>query len=195
MSPSSHPPSQTDTHPPIRGGVCVSVGASKSASMHEQVRGLDKKEQKALLDLLLSMQLGAQEPRATVTGGRDFETWCLCIMESVTARFPAGGAALATPANLRKSLALSSAWDPVKALLDHKAVTSLTVPQHRRFLRLLADLLVAHTNNISNRTGAPFSARLLSNCAPALPSIFDNAYPGYMRAGLLGVLIGALTAA
>lgn len=70
----------------------------------------------------------------------------------------------------------------------------LTVPERLLAYRLLAGLLVDYADDLSRRTGAPLSLRLVTSCADKLAGVFDQAFPGYVAAGLAPVVARQMAA-
>ena len=71
----------------------------------------------------------------------------------------------------------------------------LAVPERQSVYNLLADLVVRHAHGISMRSAAPLSPKLVANCSNNVASIFDKAFPGYVRAGLAHIVARQLTRA
>jgi hypothetical protein len=142
-------------------------------------------EQKELLDKLSASLLLAS---ATDSKDRDLAMWSEAVHERLTEALGGGRASTSGVVVTRKLLATTAAWSPVRTFVDTTKLSELRVVDRQAVYMLLADLLVRHARSVAQRSGAPFSAKLVANCTVNLPGLFDAAFPGYIEAGLVRVI-------
>jgi hypothetical protein len=149
---------------------------------------LPPSEQKILLArLALSQQ--AQKP-----GDRELEMWAVGV-QTALAGVSGGEAGAAQGVMLiRRSLAASSCWAPVTDFMERAGFAGLEVSKRQSVYLMLADLLVKYAAAVSRKVSAPLTAKFVANNAQHIAAIFDNAFPGYVAAGLAPMVAARLVA-
>lgn len=90
------------------------------------------------------------------------------------------------PAGLRRSSQFPAFAVKAEALGRFLAQHALTQVQRRALLAVGIDLLYRDLA----RTGMSVTSRTLMSCVHQVPGVLDKAFPGYGRAGLLGMIVG-----
>lgn len=85
---------------------------------------------------------------------------------------------------VKRQLGSSSNWRPVKAFMVDSGLMELNRAKRNGVYSMLAELLVEHAEYVSDRSGAPLSAKLVASCAVNLPGLFEQQFPGYLASGL-----------
>lgn len=65
----------------------------------------------------------------------------------------------------------------------------MRVTERQAVYDFFADLLVKRAADVADFTHAPLGPRLVANCLGDLPGIFASSFPGYLGAGLAGVVL------
>jgi hypothetical protein len=126
---------------------------------------------------------------------RDQDMWAGSVYEALVAHDGGGGRESVGPAVVKRLVTPAGAWRPVADFMAAARLDRLTVAERKSFYSLLARLLVAHAAEVSNRSGAPLTARLVASCAANVRAVFDNSFPGYVAAGIAAVVARRLTRA
>lgn len=95
-----------------------------------------------------------------------------------------------SPAALRRARQFQSLAAKAGALRRLLEAQAPTRPARRALLALGVELLYRDLA----RAGFSVSARTLMACAHQVPAALDKAFPGYARAGLLGMVVGRASA-
>lgn len=170
---------------PFRGDAAVGVHAhathaSQVEDFTQRLKSLSPKDRKAVLDsLLLEAQLN-DDTSAT----RDVAMWSEAVHREATRRLGSADGGLVGPAIVRRLVAVGTSWKPVQQFMQSSKLAELNVTERQRAYYLLAELLVRHALVVARRSGAPFSVKLVAQCTNNLPGVFEDAFPGYLEAGL-----------
>lgn len=150
---------------------------------------LTAKQRQELLDQLA---LTAQMTRGA-SQDRDLDMWAAAVHEALTATD--GGEVGEGYGQLlvKRTLSPTSVWRPVQEFMQQAKLSELTVVERRSVYGMLADLLVEHARGISDYTGAPLGPKLVSSCTAQIAGVFEQAFPGYVRAGLAKIAARQLT--
>lgn len=172
---------------PLKGGRvggAIPLGnqtEDKIEALQRQAEGLSAADRRRLLDALALAELNAG-----TEADRDLVMWAQCVAEALE-----GVTSMSYgPLVVRKALATRPAWMPVQELI--KATKAPDVQARQSVYGLLSRLLVGHADEVSKRSGAPLSAKLVANCAPNIAALFDQAFPGYLRNGLAPLVVRQL---
>lgn len=189
-------PAETDPPPPLKGegvGGHGEAAAEAGAAIENLVaafRLLAPRDQKRALAL---MSLEAQ--RRPAGDDRDLDLWSSAVHEALVRTLgPSDGAAYG-PQVVRRLLAFPVVWGPVEEFLALLKVADMAPAERMAVFRLLASLLVRRARQVAAHADIPMSAKLVSQNAQHLPAIFDAAFPGYIAAGLAGVVARRATRA
>lgn len=156
----------------------------------EQILALEPTAQKELLDRVAAHQLLSSSKPAD----RDVSMWAVAVYDAYCKAVGGPGAAGVGPHLVRKVLAASAAWAPVAQFMAGTALQDFDVTDRQAIYMLLADLLVKQARSIARYTGAPCSPKLIANCTANIGALFDDAFPGYLEAGLVTVVARQLRA-
>lgn len=145
---------------------------------------LNKEDHKKLLaHLALKTQgLGKDE------GSRDKTMWSQAVYEALLKANGTGDGAGQGPALVKRLLAPTSVWAPLEDFMESSRLSKLTVTERLSMYRLLANLLVSHCQQVARHMRIPLGAKLVAGQAVNVAAIFDNAFPGYLAAGLVPVV-------
>ena len=153
----------------------------------ENARKLSDSERKELAEaLLLDLHVAS---KAVKDCDRDIQMWSTAVYEGLTRVVGGGGAGLMGPTLARKHLAVVSAWKPVEEFMQMSGLADLTVIERQQCYNLLAMMTVSHAKAVARKSGAPLCVKLVSKCTGSLSGLFDNAFPGYLAAGLAKAII------
>lgn len=178
----------TPTPTPLCGGVGWGVphqAAEEKQTSAEQLltlaRTLPKPEQRKLLAALAAEQ--------TETGkDRDQQAWIDALLAALLKanRGQAGG--LPTSFHLKRAMA-SGGWSAIAEFMHDSGFMQFTVNERAAAYRLLATLLLEHATEVSRRKNVPKTPQLLASCATNIGALFENAFPGYLSAGIARVVV------
>ena len=183
-------------HPSTRG-VCVGGGFEDGSRMQAHVHAspaeqllaemmkLSVAEQKELLDRVAAQALLEQTAKRA---DRDVAMWAEAVYRAYCSAVGGPGAAGVGAQVFRRLLGAASAWQPVEQFMSSAKLLELPVVDRQAVYNMLADLLVQHTRSVARYTGAPFSVKLISGQTVHVAGLFDNAFPGYLEAGLAHVV-------
>ena len=150
-------------------------------SVLDQVRALSTADRKLLLDQLLL-------DRNTTSGGksqvRDVAMWAASVHQALEKAVGASGGELVGQAVVAKWLGSGTVWKPVADFMQSSKLHELAVADRQQVYNMLATLLVAHAREVSRRSGAPLSVKLVGQCTGNLPGVFESSFPGYLENGL-----------
>lgn len=152
---------------------------SDLASILELADKLNPTEKKTLLARLA---LNAQDQGKQAD--RDQEMWAQAVYDELGRALGYGAGAGLAPAMVKRSLSVPTVWAPVMAFMSSSKLLDLNVTERQSVYGLLAKLITKHASYVANKSGAPLSAKLVGSCSANLASVFDNAFPGYLAAGL-----------
>lgn len=126
---------------------------------------------------------------------RDQDMWAGAVHAALLDVAGAGDGAVLGPMAVKRLVAAPKAFAPVAAFMAATKLDRLTVQERQSFYGLLARLLVGHASEVSARSGAPMSARLVTQCGANVAAVFNQSFPGYAAAGLAHVVARRLTRA
>lgn len=95
---------------------------------------------------------------------------------------------MAGPLPLKRMLAARASWAPVEGFARAAGFHKMRVPERLAAYRLLATILVERCQQVARAVRAPLSGKLVANSTGELGAMFDAAFPGYMRAGIAGII-------
>lgn len=187
------PPSIEGVYPPggIGGKVKEkekpSVSLADLLTLAEQLPNAERKTLLAQLALKAQSSDGGQD--------RDKDMWAQAVYEALARAFEHEGGAGQGPALVKRSVSVPAAWAPVADFMASSKLDDLTVTERQSVYGLVAQLVVQNARSIARRVNAPLSAKLVASCASNVASLFDNAFPGYLAAGLAPIVAKQLTSA
>lgn len=170
---------------PLVGGKKEKVSVEEALAFTDRLSPADRKT--------LLARLALAEQTAKQGTGRDLDMWAQAVYEALVQAVGTEAGAGQGPALLKRSLGLPAAWAPVVAFMEASKLRGLTVTERQSVYALLAKMVIQNARFISRKSGAPMSAKLVSNCATHVASLFDNAFPGYVASGLALMVARQLT--
>jgi hypothetical protein len=144
---------------------------------------------KAELLARLSLQASEQDARHS----RDQDMWSQALYDALVKENGGSGRGLPGPALVKRAVAVGAPWTAVAGFMEASGYDKLKVPERLAMYEMLAKLLMEHALEVSDRTGAPLTPKLLANCSSNIAAVFNAAFPGYLRAGLGLIVARQLT--
>lgn len=196
-----HPPSRREG---VGGGMRAGPDAPPGAHVHthahtressveeilEQAQTLTAKQRQELLDQL---SLANQMTRSAGQD-RDLDMWATAVHEALTAGVGVGGASEFGRLVVKRLMAPTQNWRPIQNFMEESRLQELKVVERASVYYLLAELLVKHAQVVAHRSGAPLGPKLVGSCAQGIAGLFEQAFPGYLRAGLAKIAARQLVA-
>lgn len=164
---------------------------NKVDELLNQAKLLTAKQRQELLDQLSL----ANKITRTADQDRDLDMWVVAVHAALVDVSATSDGSAYGKLLIKQLLAPSQAWRPVQDFMEQSKLCELKVVERASVYHLLADLLVQHASKVSERSGAPLSPKLVGNCTSGIASVFDQAFPGYLRAGLAKIAARQLVAA
>lgn len=87
-----------------------------------------------------------------------------------------------------------SAWAPIAEFIEVGRLGKLRPAERYVVFQLLAKLLVGRARRVALRADIPLTVKLVAQNAVHISGIFNNAFPGYLAAGLVGSVARMLAA-
>ena len=192
---SNTPKIPQNTTPSIEGGSSVLGFLEKEEIQKEKLSGnvdalltqaaaLSASDRKKLLDELAMSTLKSSDEDA-----RDKDMWSVSVYEALQDALGTSGSLGVGPVVIKRLLSTVSAWTPVSDFMKVSRLSTLTVQERLAAYRMLAKLLVKHARRVARHSEVPLSPKLVTNCVGNLPGVFDENFPGYVRAGLARVVV------
>lgn len=191
-TPRSSEAGKTGTPTPLyRGGMggprntpadaCQEENENSAEKLLEMFRTLPQQQRKLFLDQAAAAQL---LDSANTEAARDVQMWSAAVYDALCAAVGGPGAINLGPLSVKKVLGAATAFAPVASFMAVGGMDKLPVVDRQAVYVLLADLLVKHAKGIARHTGTPLALKLVANCTNNIAGVFDNAFPGYLQAGL-----------
>lgn len=186
---------------PLKGGYihppsprATEVGEKKEKPTVEFILDLTNQltvaeNQRLLASLALKQQIGSK------AGGRDLDMWAQAVYDGLVAELGHEAGSGVGPLLVKRTLAVPSAWAPVTAFMASSRLQEQSVTKRQAIYMLLATLVIKNARYLTQNSGAPMSAKLIGACASNVASLFDSAFPGYLKSGLAHVVATQLTQA
>ncbi len=169
--------------------------------------GKEKKEKPTVDSILADTELLTSQERkqliarlalnqqiSTKGSDRDLDMWATAAYDGLVQELGHEAGAQVGPILVKRSLASPSAWAPVAAFMASSKLQEQSVTKRQAIYMMLAKLVIQNAKFIARKSGAPMSAKLIASCAANISSLFDNAFPGYLKSGLAHIVAIQLTA-
>lgn len=157
--------------------------------LKQEAAKLPSKDRQELLDHL------ALQSRTSINArhkdSRDLDLWCSALHDILARDTGALGVGLPGLAVIRKTVA--PLFAPIESFMVATKLQPLKVPDRQAVYHLLARLLVEHAKRASARSHIPLSLKFVASCSTAIPGLFEDAFPGYIDAGLARVVASSLS--
>ena len=82
----------------------------------------------------------------------------------------------------------AATWRPVVAFLTRTGWINMTPAEKARLYAFLARLVVRHSQRVARHSRIPVTLKLVVNCTANIGGLFEQQFPGYIKAGLAGVI-------
>lgn len=136
------------------------------------------------------MSLELQKARPGQDG--DLELWSLAVHEALEGALGESDGAGHGPQVVRRLLGLPSNWGPVEEFFASSGLANLDRANERlAAYRTVARLVVAQAQKTARYAGIPLGPKLVGTTSQQVAGIFDNSFPGYVRAGLAHMVVRA----
>lgn len=185
------------THPPTPplplgggegGGELPQHGAV--AEIKKLAASLDPAARK---QLLAELSLAASD--ADTGDVRDLDMWVQAVYWALVDANGGSAGAVPGPAIVKRALASSGGWSNVRGFMADAKFDQLKVAERQSVYALLAQMVVTQAQAIARNGYAPLGPKLVANCSQNIAGLFDQNFPGYLRAGLAHIVARQLTRA
>lgn len=177
--------------PPLRGGDPTPRNVKlEEISIEEVLKSWRQLDSMARKEVLAMMSLELQRSPSGDAG--DLELWADAVYEALRSTIGTSDVAAYGPQVIRRSMGAYSAWEPVADFAKAARLDALRPAERFRVFQLLAKLLVTRAKRVANRADIPLTPKLVAQNAQYIAAIFDNAFPNYLAAGLVGSVTRAL---
>lgn len=132
--------------------------------------------------LLAELSLDAAD--ADTADVRDLDLWATAVYWALVAANGGSAGAVPGPAIVKRALSAAGGWGYVRGFMADAKFDTLAVPERQAVYKMLADLVVTQAQGISRNSHAPLGPKLVANCSQNIAGLFDQNFPGYLRAGL-----------
>lgn len=171
--------------PPDRGLVEEKKSVDDLLDQASKLSAAERKE------LLAKLALGVNQTRTS--NPRDLDMWIEAVYTGLAASNGAGDGAGVGPAAVKRILGSPACWGPVADFMAASKLDDLKVAERQSVYYLLAGLVIKHAAYVSRQSGAPMSAKLVGSCSTNITGLFDQAFPGYLGAGMAKIVARRLT--
>lgn len=144
-------------------------------------------EQKKQLLAQLSLEVNEAAP------ARDSDMWAVALHKALQDALGGSVGAGGSVHTMKRTAASGAVFTPVLDFMKQSKLLEQPVTTRVSVYHLLAELVVAHARRISRRMEVPLGAKLLSTCQANVASLFDTAFPGYLRSGLAVIVARQLS--
>lgn len=142
-----------------------------------KLNGNERRQALALMSL--------EVQRGTKAASGNLELWTEAVHEALEAALGKSDGAGHGPQVVRRVLALPANWAPVEEFLTSSGLADLPHANERLVaFRNIARLVVARAKAVARHADIPLGPKLVGNVCHDVAGIFDNSFPGYVRAGL-----------
>lgn len=132
--------------------------------------------------------MSLEQQRSPTGEARDVDLWSDAITSALRRAIGSGDMAAYGPQVVRRVMGAYSAWEPVAEFIEVARLDALRPAERFAVFELLAKLLVDRAKRVANRADIPLTPKLIASNAQYIAGIFDNAFPGYLAAGLVGAV-------
>jgi hypothetical protein len=145
----------------------------------EHVEKLDRKAAQQLLDqLALRMSISDRKLH-----DRDLQMWTECVHKELNKRVSGDDSFGITLVS--KAVSEKAVWKPVEEFMQAAQLDGRTSVERRAMYAMLAELVLDEALHETNRRGwHRLALKTVVDCAKSIATIFDYAFPGYLRSGL-----------
>lgn len=166
------------------------MGATSRNNEEEQVQKITKLAEQlspAQRKQLLA-ELSLQGQASDLGDTRDLDMWAGSIYSALVASNGGGSGGVPGPAIVKRAVASNGAWGYVRGFMEDAGFDKLKVVERQTVYKLLADMVVQQAKHVSYKSNAPLSPKLVANCSVNVSGLFEQSFPGYLRAGLAHIV-------
>lgn len=149
---------------------------------------LSRVERKQALDQL-AFQLASSDDHGAA---RDKDMWSGAVHSALVASLGGGAGGLPGPMLFKRVLAATESWQYVEGFMTTSGFQTTLVRERSAVYQVLAKLLAEHALELNRKFGYPLTPKMLGNLTQHLPTLFEEAFPGYLAAGMGPVIIRSL---
>lgn len=154
----------------------------------EMLSKLSDSQKRQILDFLaLSLQ-----NNKNIKLDRNILLWATAIVGAWEVIYPKASITEHTLLGMSIKKSFCESHEKIDEFLIASGLTKLKVTERTLLYKLLAKLLVNQAYSVSNNCGIPMSLNLVFNQKQSIVQIFDIAFPGYLRSGLVKTLLYSL---
>ena len=170
---------------------CVPVANSGVVNqIKEQIESLSKSERKEVSDHILYLNQGKAVTSTTIQD-RDLAMWGESLAAELKRVTGEGTGTFPGNPTLRKLLV--GGYAPVLQATTASGIDRYGSADRKMWYGLLSKLLIEHSLTIAAFVKAPVCMKFILQQTDKVPGLVENAFPGYIRAGLVGVVISRFT--
>lgn len=177
--------------PPLKGGTTTPFSDKKSIqensieNLLERASTLSVKDQK---ELLARLSLAANSKGTD--RDRDVEMWSGALYNALVSVL--GPSGVPGTAVIKKLVRSAEAWNPVEEFMQTSKLQEQPVIKRQAIYNLLAKLVVEDTREFCAFMALPFGVKTTVNRSSNIAGTFNKAFPGYIQAGLVGLIASRL---
>lgn len=177
--------------PPLKGGTTTPFRDEKSTPGNSveillgQIESLSEKERKELLARLSLAAISKGTDR-----DRDVEMWSGALYSALEREL--GPSGVPGTAVIKKLVRSGEVWKPIEEFMQTSKLMNLPVVKRQAVYNLLAKLVVEDSRDFCAYMAIPFGVKTTVNRSSNIAGTFDKAFPGYIKAGLVGLIAARL---
>lgn len=133
--------------------------------------------------------MSLEQRKASPDEQRDVDLWSEAVHEALQGALGPSSGAGHGPQVVRGIVGAPGPWAPVEEFVRQANVLDKPPAERLAVYRTLAYLLVKRCRTVAARADIPLTPKLVAQNAQHIAGIFDNAFPGYLRAGLINVVV------
>lgn len=159
-------------------------------SWKRKLRELPVSTQKTLSDFLL-LELRSTQ-KLVPSQDRDVEMWIHSVQEALQTTLKKAPTGISRKSPLWEPFVTS--FGEIHDFLVAAGIVGLQSTQRKGLYNLLAKLLVAHSKSLAGHIDVPVSPKFVCGQSHMIAGLFENAWPGYLEAGLAVRVVQSLAA-
>lgn len=183
----------TTPHPtPYKGDRGVGGVAMSRQTVNEAktlIDAMTKEQRKEVADYIAFLGQGRRATRTAqdLKSNRDLGLWGDALVAALGQALPSLVTSKHIPASVIQQLEQSSVV--AESIISQAAIPASQSYMRNAFYRLLANLLVQHSRSLAKYVKAPLSLKFCLGQVDGLHGLVEDAYPGYLRSGMMKVVL------
>lgn len=168
---------------PVRAGDAPTRTYAKEDKVNSllvEVSALSAAERKELL-----ARLALSESSRVSDQDRDVTMWSQALYDALV---KVQGTSVPGPAVIKKLVSVPAAWAPMRDFMEATKLQDLAVVRRQSVYVLLARLIVEEAEEFCEWAQAPLGPKIVATRCRHVAGTFNKAFPGYIQAGLVGLV-------